>query len=283
MNSLRVQNRRRPCAEPPRDAFTLMETLVALALLGMIIGSVSSSLNLYWKYRSSSQQRITSAHVLRGLMEDLVTDLRSAMPVPASTTSNIAPPSNEMLKQLGSSGAQMERTLLVQERLLNLSNNNEKQPIHFVGTPTSLSLLTQHANSRFDNVHTSTTVDQRQHIIWWWNEQGALTIPIAYSGPRQISASLNATDVEKGLVRSDRPFQHDNGNANVMPTTLISNSISSVSFRYLDGSKWRTEWNSIEMLSIPKAVEVTISIRGDHRQQGAELVHSLVIDLPQGG
>ncbi len=60
-----------------RPAFTLLETLVALALLGMIMASVSASIDLYWKYRTLSRERISAAQILRGVMEDLSCDLRS--------------------------------------------------------------------------------------------------------------------------------------------------------------------------------------------------------------
>ena len=54
---------------PLRRAFTLMETLAALAILGLVVSSLSASLHLYWKYRSLSRSQITIAQLQRGIIE----------------------------------------------------------------------------------------------------------------------------------------------------------------------------------------------------------------------
>ncbi len=255
-----------------RTAFTLIETFVALALLGLIIGSVSTSLNLYWKYRSTSQQRVASSQIFRGVLEDLTTDLRSASPMPTA----VQKPPNIPVVGFGpplNMTPMIEKTLKVQEQLLNLTND-EKRPIHFVGTSAWMSFLTVHQNSRFDD-STIKGSDQRRHIIWWWNNRSPISVPFAVSGPRQISGSVASPDSLTGVARAVRSFSSE-----ATITSLVSQRVSSMSFRYFDGTAWTQQWNSFDSSGLPQAVEVTISIQSDG---STNVVQTFIIDLPQGG
>ena len=99
-----------------RRAFTLMETLAALAILGLVVSSLSASLHLYWKYRSLSRSQITIAQLQRGIIDDLTSDLRMTLqdPVAVRAASMVAADRSESFTENPGS----ERFLNVTEQVL---------------------------------------------------------------------------------------------------------------------------------------------------------------------
>ena len=257
---------------PHRRAFTLMETLAALAILGLVVSSLSASLHLYWKYRSVSRSQITIAQLRRGIIDDLTSDLRMTLqdPVAIRAASMVAAARAE--SATGDAGS--ERFLNVTEQVLELPADLRNQPVHFVGTSQSLALLHDQTNPRFDQARSNYQSAGLSHIVWWVNREGSIQLPLFHSGPQLITVAVNVSKDRRGLVRKD-----SGGSANSTSDEdewLVAAGVTSLRLRYFDGENWRTEWNSFQQQALPLAVEVGITIEG-----GLEQGTPVVIWLPQ--
>ena len=258
-----------------RRAFTLMETLAALAILGLVVSSLSASLHLYWKYRSVSRSQITIAQLQRGIIDDLTSDLRMTLqdPVAVRTASMVAAARSESFTENPGS----ERFLNVTEQVLELPTDLRNKPVHFVGTSQSLALLHDQTNPRFDQVRSSYQSAGLSHIIWWVNSDASIRLPLFHSGPQLITVEVNALENRRGLVRKVR--KDSGGSASSTSGEdewLVAADVTSLRLRYFDGENWRTEWNSFQQQALPLAVEVLIMING-----GTEKGTPVVIWLPQ--
>jgi len=265
--------------------FTLLETLVALALLSMIMASMGASINLYWKYRTLSRARVTSSQLMRGLIEDLTSDLRStvAISVPPllddqnqpGQSSSSRPLPNEVNTAIasGMAPAGMEQQLRVQEQHLNLQRNDVGQPVHFIGTRTSLAFLSEQESPRFFQTR-EYHARRQHHIAWWVNEGRPLRLPLSQAGPRKIQESLEATGLPAGLVRVTKTFGTSTADSKATSGlgTLLSEDVESLAFRYFDGEQWLHEWDSSQRFAIPEAVEIRVMLKQQPNERSAFVV-----------
>jgi prepilin-type N-terminal cleavage/methylation domain-containing protein len=260
---------------PRRRAFTLMETLAALAILGLVVSSLSASLHLYWKYRSVSRSQITIAQFQRGIIEDLTCDLRMTLQDPVAIRAAAMVTAARSASATENAGS--ERFLNVTEQVLELPTDLRNQPVHFVGTSQSLALLHDQSNPRFNQARSGYQPAGSSHIVWWVNSDGSVRLPLFHSGPQLIPVAVNASKDRRGLVRKAR---RDSGGANESAYDedewLVSSDVTNLRLRYFDGENWRPEWNSFQQQALPVAVEVVITIEG-----GPEQGTPVVIWLPQ--
>ena len=261
--------------------FTLMETLVALGLCGLIVGSVGTSIDLYWKYRTLSRDRVTSSHVLRGIVEDLTGDLRSAMShVRVRSAEDSELPENVRAAiESGALSATAESSLRIQEQFLNLQTNQTGIPIHFVGTQSAIAIFTDHNNPRFPASGQTYKTARQQHVVWWVNNGQPMRMSLSQIGPRQVQSSLTAAGLPSGLVRATESFgSNDRGSTgDSNPTQVISRGVNSIQFRYFNGFEWYGEWDSVKRMALPAAVEISLTLKDQPSK-----VNTFVVSIPQG-
>lgn len=260
--------------------FTLMETLVALGLCGLIVGSVGTSIDLYWKYRTQSRDRVTSSHVLRGIVEDLTGDLRSAMAhARVRSADSLEIPDNVRAAiDPVALPSTVESSLRIHEQFLNLETGQTGTRIHFVGTRSAIAILTDHRSPRFTHGKLAYKGVRQQHVVWWVNNGQSLRLSLSQIGPRQVQSSLTAAGLPDGLVRATEPFGGDESVSKTAANTtqLISMDVTTVQFRYFDGFEWHTEWESSKRMALPTAVEISLTLKDQSSR-----VNTFVVSIPQ--
>ena len=62
----------------------------------------------------------------------------------------------------------------------------------------------------------------------------------------------------------------------------VARDVVLINFRYYDGSDWLDQWDSTQSHKLPKAVEVTIFVRGEWRNEVIDQPFSTRVYLPVG-
>lgn len=254
-----------------RSGFTLLEVLLAAALGTVLVAACFQAAHLNWKYRLASETAIEESRVRLGLLEDLTLDLRAALaPVDLRPARSAEPGGRrELLPQADFS-----------EQFLNVEVEAPTRPLHFIGTPDALLLLREQGNPRFP----STSVDAAgiQQVVWWCRSAGAPRLPYALSGHRRLQRAPDLPRDADGLMRTVWPlhegFPAARGAAAPQRSQVVEASINRVSFRYFDGSAWRSGWDSSAERLLPVAIEVSLTW-----QDAAEPPLRGVLHLPQAG
>jgi hypothetical protein len=271
----RTGRRALPQAAASRRALTLLETLLALGLCGMILAAVSTATSLYWKYRSITREQVQSSQLLRGLAEDLTADLRGVLvplrhlPDPTRAATGSGPETAVVFDHAESVDAQTGLPVA-----LNLS------PLYLSGTETTLALLTDRENDRFGGTGAEYRQATLQHVVWWVHDGSKQRVALAIRGTQTEFGNLVFPELAAGLARATRDFRDVTGSL-VVPTDrvlLVSGQIRELRFRYSDGARWETTWNSHEKGSLPKLIEVSVTPASDVHQRT-----TMVMSLPQGG
>lgn len=268
---------------PVPSGFTLLETLVAISLLGVIFILSNSALQLYWKYRAISGECVTSSHILRGLIDDLTGDLRSVAEGGAGATT-IEEKQPEVVGTAAVNGTTppgLERLLRVQEQQLNLQLNDHGTPIHLYGTRDTLALLTCCESARFRQVGAEYHSAGYLHVVWWINKGSSVRIPLTHIGPQKIQTVFDASRLPHGLCRdvksSDADGRPQRTAEKIKRLMLISDRVRLLLFRYSDGVSWTHEWDSTVRGTVPIAVEITVGMQGDVGN-----ARTFVVAVPQG-
>lgn len=254
-----------------RIGFTLIETLVAVSLCGVLLAAAYTAIGLYWKHRSLSQQRIASAQVLRAVVEDITLDCRSAVP------ERHAKPLDED-DETSQNNAQ-EKLITEEEfrtrlRLLGIMSSGE--PIHFYGRSDVLLLLTSYDSTRFPQRRPG---QRLRHVVWFVNQQNPVRVPVTV-GDKPVTQEISLPDQPPGLTRleldvNSATLQSDTVSPRTNEPSLCDDVVS-IQFEYFDGEGWIDQWSTSDVRRLPEAIRVQLQLRNQTTTHEA-----VVIRLPQ--
>lgn len=233
-----------------RAAFTLVETLLALALSSTLILAVFSLIDTTLNYQVSGTDQVLVSQRLLGLLQDLRLDIHAVQPDPHWQH---VP---ELQTNLDTSID--DRLEAAKERLtsqLQLSDTEKyAEPIRLAGQSDWLVLTLGHANPRWPQ-----DASYEHQIVWSLGGRGAITVPTHDDRGRLTTQIVPGTS-QPGLVRSR--FVGSNKQTNALQSDLVIPA-QELSFRFMSGGRWHASWNSSTEKRLPDAIEISVQLSHD--------------------
>jgi prepilin-type N-terminal cleavage/methylation domain-containing protein len=252
MNGKRCCDDRFSAGDAAARGMTLMEVMLALALTGILMSSIAVALNLFWRYRTLSQENASTSGIRRGIYEDIAVDLRAVLRPTAPLKRPVLKRSNSGESSLQDFSGGNELVLDYTEMLTIPDQAIADHPVSFLGEAGWFAVLSRATSYRFPN--TQAYGSEFGHIVW--SNGQALRGVFSLHDEQSVSLSLSQAQNAPSLIRRIVPFTSNASSSDPEITELlISSRVRSISFRYLDGAKWVTRWSSEELQGLPVAVE----------------------------
>jgi prepilin-type N-terminal cleavage/methylation domain-containing protein len=296
-----------------RSGFTLVEVLLALALSGILIAAVVSSLDLYRRLSSAGQRDVARARLARALFDRVNDDVRSVAFLPPEEEASTSSGDEQAAAEEGATEepAEEEVEIVVDPDAEFVSGS--------VGLAGDMFTLVLHTNQPDRSEATALfTLDELLQIGGRTSDQRSVTYFVAQQGmpglqgvvaerliaamPLEDQRLLDASQ-PLGLVRLDGDrlsisLADDTGNLDALAegAQLLAPEVRTLTFQYYDGTLWWPEWDSVAYGRLPRAIEVTLGIRIDDDRPEEEgglrdvtldepvanvVLHRFVINLPQ--
>lgn len=257
-----------------RGGLTLLEVLLASALGIVLIGGIYAAIDQSWKMTASGKIELERQQIARAVMRRIELDLRAAMfsSAPSSSadeTEGLIAAISAVSSATGATTGTTTSTSTSNSTSTSTSSTTEEDPwqtsLGIRGTATELTIDLSHAR------HTSSLIQSLNPLATDLQTveygMGAISSSLAEDGaPGGRLVRLDADGM--GLVRSqgERTSIRDSSEktsasaVGALPGTpqMLAPEIQTIQFRYFSGVAWQTEWDSVTMEGLPRAVEIVI-------------------------
>jgi len=251
-----------------RAAFTLLEMLVAAALCGVLLMGLWTLYSTYANLFERGQARVERSQLCRSLMQQIADDLQSAIQDPIAG-----------LPDRSSGEAQRRRFGLAgtsSELRMDILQITPRQ-----GNPAPVG-----ATAGQPEDPTEARVPELRTVYYTFSPPGAAFDAEATAAPsglirRELDFETPLNAIEPSAAADAEPSvgvdtdlaapspTPDSGSPTAAPTaapTAVDDrwtwvpEVVSLEFRYFDGSRWSSSWNSLLRGSLPVAVEVRVAL-----------------------
>lgn len=240
-----------------RNGLTLLELLLTLAVSGILLAAVSSAILVHYQTTDAGERQIDQARSLHAFAQRWRRDM-------ATLTRETRRPGIDRIDREEFSDNQ------IRERVLNFGYAYSIDAVELWGDESILTLgrmvPTLAAARRQAPALSAETIawsalPPRDWRIPMLTSQGGLGFMPLPSGFENMHHG-----VSRGVVRlgaSNRLVEH----------LRYPSDLARVSFRYFDGQRWISRWNSVAQGGLPVAVEALLELRDDPQQ--LRVVHHL--------
>ncbi len=294
---------------PHRPAgFTLLEMVLATALALVLLGGLWGLFSTYTNLFDKGQTRVEQSQLVRSLMQQISTDLRSAIQDPVAgvpTTGAEQGPE----RRFGLFGSATDLRMDVLQLTPLRANATPVGGVERSDEPGTIARVPELRTIHYQMITATLTDDGLDEP-----SSGLMRSETDFESPVSEAAEVLADDLNS---TADLPGLDDESatleTALQTPASAADDSslwvpeVSAISWRYFDGATWTTQWNSIQRKALPVAVEVQLQLTQNQRaslgEQPAEgvleddlstdemlttndevqvagTVHRLIIDLP---
>ena len=207
-----------------RNGFTLFEVIIAIGLGIVLLSALYTAIQLHWTRMQSGYQNVYEVAIARGLTSRMTRDMDQAVFLAvASDQSEVAP-------------AETEDELPSVERGLW---GDGDWIVFDLGVP-----LTRH-----DDLSETDESDPSLMVFYGIDTETS-------EQNRHLVRKLLSRD---GFDTSD--ISADTILATIEPGDRLTDKVNDISFRYYDGIDWNEQWDSSLLISLPRAIEITLTIQ----------------------
>jgi type II secretory pathway pseudopilin PulG len=288
-----------------RDAFTLLEILLALMLTSLLLVALSMAIDFHLRVAEKSRVEVEEGQLARVLLHRIADDLRSAV-APAAKEDQAA----------ASSGAEEESS----DSSTSLDDTTTSDP-----TESAIASDTPGLYGEIDwlqvDVLRLPRLDQYYQAEEYYEtgQSSELTVPDVLSAVKTVTYYLLApgqgnmvtsdegTEEQTGLVRREMDravtaWADEQGQLDqtLLETAPIAPEVVAIEFLYFDGTEWVESWDSEELGGLPVAVQISLAFAPadeesddqldawattDFQQlaeEGTTPIYRLMVHLPNG-
>lgn len=257
--------RTNPSGPIRRPGFTLLEILLAVALLLLLMGAVSQSISMYVTLSSLGREEVEQSQIGRAVLQQIAVDIRSITFQPAPE------------EDLEMEGAPADDEIPLEDDLGGDSVLDDDEPTGpvletgIVGNNVDLILYTSRPDRRMEYIDRELAVSPTDRI------SDALTVRYFLAKPTDggVSGEFARSELGPGVVKDvvglarlegDRTTMNQaitDGNVDVQveATKLLAKEVVEVQFRYFSNGEWYDEWDTMQSNTLPAAIEVKIVVQ----------------------
>ncbi|MEI6503341.1 MAG: prepilin-type N-terminal cleavage/methylation domain-containing protein, partial [Armatimonadota bacterium] len=236
-----------------RRGFTLLEMLIALVLASVLMSGLWALLSTYERLFARGQTKVEEAQLARTLLEQISSDLKSAIPDHAAGLLG----QSASLRRFGLFGTQRALQVDVlqvtpsqllanprpQETTLAPGRTGRVPELHTV------QYLFEEPRERADPENPVLTGLVRRELDWETPASEAAVETTRDGLKNRPTSGVDPMDISAGgLDPAD-------------DSLLRVPEVVGLEFRYYDGSGWASQWNSLTQKSLPVAIEVLLSLK----------------------
>lgn len=322
----------KPLFVPPsqRSGFTLLELLIAVGLTSLLMISLFSALQIYFDLQMDSHEEITRQQVARSLLRQMTRDVQSVVFVKKAVTDNEAESSGSSSSGIrasstssgstsgvsggfgsstgssnttgGSSsssgsldGNSYGETSIDPETVLTTYTNG------LVGSATDLQLFVSRPDRRLSYVtaqELTSTSDRTSDLMivrYFMADSGGGGLSAKVAERESLGNDYGAIGLAKmqgDLYGLSTAVETSEEMPQLNASVLLAKEVSRLTFRYYDGLNWQEVWDSNALNEMPRAVEITLTLRNREEAGEAffeeqddpyavpETTHRMVVPIP---
>lgn len=225
--------------------FTLLEVLLATALLSFLLIALFQAAYLTSKYRNLSMDASRLGLIQSNVVSDLESDILSFKPALSkkAEVTKVSPSSNRI-----------QATSLID----SFVETDSLEWIDLVGNEQYLGIRTHSRNPRFP-IAESASAAQDSLIIWHCASKEPIQWDCWHRADLVVPRSAQSSEKPIGLIRTSYSLSRSKGE--VSSSDLICDQIQAIHFRYFDGKTYHSTWNSLENDLFPKVIEIRVDSR----------------------
>jgi len=274
-------------AVPPhrnRNAFTLLELMLALGLTVTLLTVVYSALELHWRFSTLGQVEVERAQIARAVLTKMSADIRSTMYSAPIDEYVEASDSDTGDTDDGAGTDDATSDLIFDETLVEVTDPADAYSGSSVGVFGDTVSVVLHIkrpyrqNTASDEQILNPDSQSDQKSVSYFLAGGEGSLASMMSG--QFQTTTTYEDGIDGLARmsGDRfslglADQQGDMVQLASQTKLLAEEINSLSFEYHDGVEWLTEWDSDVQERVPNAIGITVGFRAPEHAEGSILYH----------
>jgi type II secretory pathway pseudopilin PulG len=247
--------------------YSLLELLLALALSVVVIGAISTAIQIYLVSLTKQQAMIERKQVARAVLTMIAKDIRAGIQYKAADYSGLEnlfqtqqlmqnpppvdPDAEETAEEPEDSGIIVEEEVSFRPAMIGTTNvimmDISRLPRLDQYNPMMTNVL--------QDVASPSDVKSLAYFVSAGN--GGIESEIAYTQAR-APGGLYRREIDRAVASYSGDFELVYNPDDY--TQLVAHEIAEIGFRYFDGEDWQTDWDSEEVGGFPTAVEITIVI-----------------------
>ena len=314
-----------------RAAYTMLELMIAVGLTSLLMIALFAALQQYFSLQLDSNEEITRQQIARSLLRQMTRDIQSVVFVKklandetSGTSTSVSERSSSTSSSGGSSGSSVSGTSggtasgstsigssssssgtldgnsygqssIDPETVMTTYTNG------LVGTATDLQLFVSRPEKSLayvasqDLTSTSQRTSDLMIIRYLMAQSGGGGLASAIAEKETIgteSGPVGIAKLEGDLFGLSTAVETSEESPQLAASKLLAKEVSGLQFRYYDGIGWQESWDSNALNEMPKAIEITLTLRNQEDAGEAfsddatdpyalpETTHRMVVPIP---